>query len=85
MGKNPKNLFGVFAQDKIGLEKIILQKGFFWDQSWLETTPPTGFLDFSPVFQIFVFHICIYLGYWGVEGAMFKILVLYDKNPWRNN
>ena len=22
--------------------------------------------------------------YWGVERAMFKMLALYDKNPWRN-
>ena len=48
-------------------------------------TPQAGFLDFSPIFQISVFHICIYLGYWGVEEAMCNILELHDKNPWRNN
>ena len=65
--------------------RILLARGFFWDQSWLAQTPPTGFLDLFLIFQIFVVHICIYLGNWGVEGAMCKILELYDQNPWRNN
>ena len=36
-------------------------RGFFWDQSWLAQTPPTGFMDLFLIFQIFVFYICIYL------------------------
>ena len=38
-GKNPKNLLGVSSQVKIGLKKILLQKGFFfikgafWDKT----------------------------------------------------
>ena len=42
-------------------------------------------MDLFLIFQIFVFHICIYLGNWGVEGAMCNILELLDQNPWRNN
>ena len=30
MGKNLKNLFGVFVQVKIGLKLILLQKGFIF-------------------------------------------------------
>ena len=32
-----------------------------------------------------IFHICIYSGNWGVEGAMCQILELLDQNLWRNN
>ena len=35
--------------------------------------------------QIPIFNICNYLGKWGVEGAMCKILELLDQHPQRNN
>ena len=66
------------------------KKEFFLREDIFETNldlrkPPTGCLDLFLVFQIFVFHICIYLGNWGVQGAMCQILELLDQNPWRNN
>ena len=42
-------------------------------------------MDLFLIFQIFVFHSCIYLGNWGVQGAMCQVLELLDQNPWRNN
>ena len=39
MGKNPKNLFGVFAQVKIGLKKILLQIFFFYKMHILSKDP----------------------------------------------
>ena len=76
---------GLCAKCPFYNKKVIFTRGIFWDQPWLAQTPPTGFLDFFLIFQIFVFHICFYLGYLGVEGSMCKILELYDQNPWRNN
>ena len=78
-------IVGCLLKMSIYKEKSYLQEVFFLDQSWFEQTLQTGFLNLFPIFQIFVFHICTYLGYWGVAGAMCKILELYDKNPWRNN
>ena len=37
------------------------------------------------IFLIFVFNICIYLGNWGVKGAMCKILEFFDQNCQRHN
>ena len=75
----------LFAQNVPFIKKISFCKRFFWDQSWLEQTPPTGFLDFFLIFKIFVFDICIYLKNWGVEGAMCKISEFWDRNWQRNN
>ena len=74
---------GVFAQNVAFIKKNPFCERIFWEQSWLEQTPPTGFLDLFLIFKIFVLHICIYLGNLGVEGAMCKILELYDQNLWR--
>ena len=76
---------GVLSQNAPFIKKILFARGIFWDQSWLEQTPPTGFLDFFLIYQIFVFNICIYSGNWGVEGAVCKILELWGQHPRRNN
>ena len=59
-------------------------KRFFWDQSWLEKTPPTSSLDFFQIFWIVVFDICIYLRNWGVKVAMWKISECLNQN-WQRN
>ena len=79
---------GVFSKCPFYKKIFLFGRGFFKGQSWLEKTPPgapTGFLDFFLIFQIFVFNICIYLGNWGVKGAMCKILEILDQNWQRNN
>ena len=53
--------------------------GVFHGHDWCPKNPITKRIIVCKI------DICSYLGYWGVEGAMCKILELYDKNPWRNN
>ena len=60
-------------------KKIFLQEDFLRPILTLANTPNRFFFV-----EIFVFNICIYLGKWGVEGAMCKILELLDQHPQRN-
>ena len=76
---------GVCAKCPFYKKEFFLREDFFETNLDLRKHPPTGFLDLFLIFQIFVFHICIYLGNWGVEGAICNILELLDQNPWRNN
>ena len=67
-------------------QKMILVRWFFWHQSCLSKTPPTGFCVFSLlIFAHLHPNIFIYIDFWGVQAALFNILELYDQNPWRNN
>ena len=50
----------------------------------LRKHPQQVFLILLLFVKYLFFHICFYLGYLGVEGAMCKILELYDQNPWTN-
>ena len=51
--------------------------------TWANT--PNGFFGFISHFSNISFPYLYFLGNRGVEGAMCKILELYDQNPWRNN
>ena len=59
---------------------------FFWDQSWLEKTPPkVFFLQFFLFKKIIFVNICIDLGFWGVKAGLSKIWEILGQNPLRNN
>ena len=62
-----------------------MARAFFWDQSWLEQTPRTGFFHFF-LFKKYIFvNICIYLDFWGVKAALCKIWEILGQIPRRNN
>ena len=47
-------------------KKISSPRRFFWDQSWLYQSPPSGFLEFSPYFSPIFSNIFTNFHFWGV-------------------
>ena len=77
-------LFGVVSSTgAFSKKRFILPRGFLWDQSWLEETPPTGFfVIFSPFFVIFFpknnTHILEELRYFCAKFHNFSMKILEE-------